>query len=155
MLERFEKITDREYYHLWFCVFCTILLYIHQAAFPPFGEWITISLLKCLMKWLACAVWGEQDLRKIIYLQAWVVYSLQWIVYIQEICGTMSNWENRLIYSISVSSRDLGDRVVRILLFFLIHFLFWNIFHVLFIFIFNISLYPSPNFPCCSSYTLS
>lgn len=38
---------------------------------------------------------------------------------------------------------------------FLIHFLFWNTFHVLFIFIFNTSLYPSPNFACCSGYTLS
>lgn len=38
---------------------------------------------------------------------------------------------------------------------FLIPFLFWNTFHVLFVFIFNTSLYPLPNFPCCPCYTLS
>lgn len=152
-----RKASCEQYAHSPFTLFIenntilTLWIRHHTSAYPPHSFptiWGINFFVKCLMKWLARAIRGNEICQKTICLWTWELHSAQWIVYTQGHCGAVPSWESSDSYlpsqfhngvwvgsceNFSVFSNTLLSRYT---------------FHILSIFIFNTATCASPSFPC-------
>lgn len=78
----------QEWNHLWFCEFCTVLLFTHWAAFPPFWESITICYMSDAV--VDVCSWGNKICTKLFVFkhESYTQYSE---LFIHGRCGNVTN----------------------------------------------------------------